>query len=78
MKWFLQMINNITSSPKLLNEDKPRQEKIAAIKQALEAGTYQIDNRILADSLLIDLLWEQMERLRLLSLDLLNDLTHTS
>ena len=41
-----------------------RQAKVDAIKQAVEAGTYRVDDRALADSLLSDLLWEQWERIR--------------
>ena len=72
------MKKNVISSPRLADNDMPnRQEKIAAIKQALETGTYKVDNRILADSLLVYLLWEQLERLRLLSLDLLTVLDNS-
>ncbi len=41
-----------------------RQAKVDAIKQAVEAGTYRVDDRALAASLLSDLLWEQWERIR--------------
>lgn len=68
------MKKNPISSPHLPDDNKERQEKIAAIKRAIEDGTYKVDNRRFADSLLLDLLWEQMERLRLLTLDVLNDL----
>jgi anti-sigma28 factor (negative regulator of flagellin synthesis) len=59
------MNKNTISSSRRRDVDTPRQEKIAAIKQALEAGTYRVDNRTLADCLLNDLLWEQWERLEL-------------
>ena len=72
------MKKNVISSPRLADNDMSnRQEKIAAIKQALETGTYKVDNRILADSSLVYLLWEQLERLRLLSLDLLTVLDNS-
>jgi hypothetical protein len=67
----LQMKKIITSSPRCPDDDTLRQEKVLAIRRELEAGTYRVDNRILADTLLFGLLWEQLERLRLLSLDLL-------
>ena len=70
-KWFLKMNKKTSSLPLCPDDYTLRNEKIAAIKQALEAGTYVVDNRALADSMLVDLLWEQLERLRLLSLDLL-------
>jgi anti-sigma28 factor (negative regulator of flagellin synthesis) len=41
-----------------------RKARLKAIKQAIEAGTYHVDNCDLADSLLSDLLWEQWERIR--------------
>jgi anti-sigma28 factor (negative regulator of flagellin synthesis) len=40
-----------------------REEKIRAIKQAVEAGTYMVSDRELADSLLTSLFWEQWENL---------------
>jgi hypothetical protein len=67
IKWFSQMGKNIISSPQLPDDYRQRQDKITGIKQALEDGTYRVDNRILADSLLVDLLWEKMERQRLLA-----------
>ena len=41
-----------------------RQAKVDAIKQAVEAGTYRVDDRALAGSLLSELLWEYWERIR--------------
>jgi len=41
-----------------------REARLKVIKQAIEAGTYQVNNCDLADSLLSDLLWEQWERIR--------------
>jgi anti-sigma28 factor (negative regulator of flagellin synthesis) len=46
--------------------DAARQAKVNAIKQAVDAGTYRVDNRTLADSLLSDILWEQWEKIRFL------------
>lgn len=43
-----------------------REARIQAIKEAIAAGTYRIDNGNLADSLIADLLREQWERIRLL------------
>jgi len=40
--------------------------RIQAIKEAIAAGTYRIDNGELADSFITDLLWEQWKRIRLL------------
>jgi anti-sigma28 factor (negative regulator of flagellin synthesis) len=59
------MNKNTISSSQWRDDDTPRHEKIAAIKQALEAGTYKVDSRTLADCLLVDLFWEQWERLQL-------------
>jgi anti-sigma28 factor (negative regulator of flagellin synthesis) len=59
------MNKNRISSARWRDDDTPRQEKIAAIKQGLEAGTYKTDSGTLADCLLGDLLWEQWERLQL-------------
>jgi flagellar biosynthesis anti-sigma factor FlgM len=62
--------NSISPSSPSSNDAPPavptRQEKVAAIKQAIKAGTYHVDDRALADSLLRELLWEQWERLRFL------------
>ena len=44
--------------------EKIRQGRVDAIKQAVEAGAYRVDDQALADSLLSDLLWEQWERIR--------------
>jgi anti-sigma28 factor (negative regulator of flagellin synthesis) len=41
-----------------------RQERVETVKQAVEAGTYRVDTRALADSLLRQLLWDQWERAR--------------
>jgi flagellar biosynthesis anti-sigma factor FlgM len=43
-----------------------RAARVQALKQAVAAGTYRVDDRDLADSLLSDLLWEQWERKRFL------------
>jgi anti-sigma28 factor (negative regulator of flagellin synthesis) len=42
-----------------------RRARVAAIKRAVAAGTYQCNDRALADCLLTDLLWEQWQRQRL-------------
>jgi flagellar biosynthesis anti-sigma factor FlgM len=60
--------NKISSSP-LSGNNMPttaptRQEKVEAVKQAVEAGTYRVDTGALADSLLRQLLWDQWERAR--------------
>jgi anti-sigma28 factor (negative regulator of flagellin synthesis) len=59
------MNKNTITSTRWPDDDTPRHEKIEAIKQALKDGTYRVDNRALASSLLRDLLGEQWERLRL-------------
>jgi hypothetical protein len=69
--WFLQMNKSkISPASPAGNDASPaapsRQERVAAIKQAVAAGTYRVEDRTLADSLLRDLLWEQWERIRLL------------
>lgn len=53
-----------TGSDQLLSE-ADRRARVAAIKRAVTAGTYHCNDRNLADSLLIDLLWEQWQRERL-------------
>jgi flagellar biosynthesis anti-sigma factor FlgM len=42
-----------------------REARIQAIKEAIAAGTYRIDNGELADSLVSDILWEQWEIIKL-------------
>ena len=42
-----------------------REARVQSIKEAIEAGTYRIDNLSLANSLLSDLLQEQWERIRI-------------
>lgn len=41
-----------------------RQDRINAIKEAINAGSYRIETSRLADSLLEDLLWEKVLRNR--------------
>jgi flagellar biosynthesis anti-sigma factor FlgM len=41
-----------------------RAARVKAIKQAVSSGTYQIDDRAVAHSLLRDLLGEEWERIR--------------
>jgi anti-sigma28 factor (negative regulator of flagellin synthesis) len=49
-----------------LSEDEVgRATRVKTIKQAVESGTYKTDDRVLANSLLIDLLWEEWEKKRL-------------
>jgi flagellar biosynthesis anti-sigma factor FlgM len=43
-----------------------RAARVQALKRAVAEGTYRVDDRELADSLLNDLLWEEWERKRYL------------
>lgn len=52
------------AGPDLPLSEETRAARLKTIKQAVAAGTYQVDNRDLADGLLSDLLWEQWERIR--------------
>lgn len=47
-----------------LNPEAARQGRVRAIKKAVAAGTYRIEIRHLADSLLRDLCWEEVLRNR--------------
>lgn len=62
------MIKNKTS-PKdwdqISANESTREARLQSLKDAIEAGTYRLDNRVLADSLLDNLLQEQWERLKL-------------
>jgi anti-sigma28 factor (negative regulator of flagellin synthesis) len=63
------MKKNQLSSPQTGNDlpavEVSRVARVKTIKQAVESGTYKIDDRSLADSLISDLLWEEWERKRL-------------
>jgi anti-sigma28 factor (negative regulator of flagellin synthesis) len=45
--------------------ESTREVRLQSLKDAIEAGTYRLDNRVLADSLIDNLLQEQWERLKL-------------
>jgi anti-sigma28 factor (negative regulator of flagellin synthesis) len=47
----------------MLPAETTRQARVEAIKQAVETGNYRVDDRTLADSLISDLLWQQLERI---------------
>jgi flagellar biosynthesis anti-sigma factor FlgM len=53
-----QSANNLPSAEVI------RAARVKAIQQAVASGTYQIDDRALAHSLLRDLLGEEWERIR--------------
>jgi flagellar biosynthesis anti-sigma factor FlgM len=46
-------------------KDSTREARVQALKEAIAAGTYRIDNRNLADGLLSDLLQAHWEKMRL-------------
>ena len=46
-------------------KESTREARVQAIKEAIAAGTYRIDNRNLADGLLSDLLQVHWEKMRL-------------
>ena len=46
-------------------QESTREARVQAIKEAIATGTYRIDNRHLADSLLSDLLQAHWEKMRL-------------
>jgi flagellar biosynthesis anti-sigma factor FlgM len=48
--------------PDLPGIEESRAARVEAIKQAIAAGTYRVDDRELADGLLSDLLREEWER----------------
>jgi hypothetical protein len=45
--------------------ESTREARLQSLKDAIEAGTYRLDNRVLADSLLDNLLQEQWKRLKI-------------
>ncbi len=50
-----------TGSDQLLTE-ADRRARVLALKRAVAAGTYQCNDQAVAESLLLELLWQQWER----------------
>jgi anti-sigma28 factor (negative regulator of flagellin synthesis) len=62
------MIKNKTSFKdwnQMSANESIREARLQSLKDAIEAGTYRLDNRVLADSLLDKLLQEQWKRLKI-------------
>lgn len=65
--WITIMSNNkktLQDENSLPPDESVREERLQSLKEAVEAGTYRIDTRILADSLLSHLLQKHWERLK--------------
>jgi anti-sigma28 factor (negative regulator of flagellin synthesis) len=61
------MIKNKNSSKNgqsMLTPESSRAARIQSLKKAIAAGTYRIDNRLVADSLLVNLFRDQLERVK--------------
>lgn len=48
----------------MLTPESSRAARIQSLKKAIAAGTYRIENRLVADSLLVNLFRDQLEKVK--------------